>query len=90
VDNKSARGSEGEKHSQKMEEQNRNLYENKGPVFRSRIESGNVTENKDSYRLKSGNVVEKKHVNRKARVTSRPDLWYENVSSVDPAHVACQ
>ncbi len=49
-----------ERNSSKLDELCGNVYENKGPAFHGREESGNVVENKDSYALKSGNVVEKK------------------------------
>ena len=40
-----------------MTERRRNVYENKGPVFHSPMESGNVIENKDSYALKAGMLL---------------------------------
>jgi hypothetical protein len=49
-----------ERDASKLGELCGNVYENKGPVFHGREESGNVIENKGSYALKSGNVVEKK------------------------------
>jgi hypothetical protein len=53
-------GGERKKNSLKLNEQRGNVYENKGPLWKTDWQSGNVTENKASYALKSGNVVEKK------------------------------
>jgi hypothetical protein len=49
MDNKSATGRERKKNFSKVNEQRGNVYENKGPVFHSRKQSGNVIENKASY-----------------------------------------
>ena len=40
-----------------MNERCGNLYENKGPAFRSLGKSGNVRENKGGYALKAGMLV---------------------------------
>src|SRR5208337_1120636 len=39
-----------------------NLYENKGPAFRSLGKSGNVLENKRSYALKAGMFLKTKRI----------------------------
>ena len=57
-----------------MTERRRNVYENKGPVFHSPMESGNVIENKDSYAFKVGMLLKTQHVSLKSRVFSRPSL----------------
>jgi aminoglycoside phosphotransferase family enzyme len=44
----------------KVNDQSRNIYENKGSIFNMAWQSGNVIENKDSYELLSGNVYENK------------------------------
>jgi hypothetical protein len=41
----------------KVNEQSRNVYENKGPGFHRPRQSGNVTENKDSYELLAGMLL---------------------------------
>jgi hypothetical protein len=45
---------EKRKNSLKLKELRGNVYENKGPAFRSPGRSGNVIENKGSYALKPG------------------------------------
>jgi hypothetical protein len=60
MDNKSATGRERKENSSKVNEQRGNVYENKGPLWKTGWQGGNVIENKASYALKSGNVVEKK------------------------------
>jgi hypothetical protein len=60
MDNKSATGRERKKNSSKVNEQRGNVYENKGPLWKTGWKSGNVIENKASCALKGGNVVEKK------------------------------
>jgi hypothetical protein len=37
-----------------VNEQHGNVYENKGPLWKKRWLSGNVVENKGTYRLKAG------------------------------------
>jgi hypothetical protein len=49
------------KNSLKMKKRRGNVYENKGPVFRSPEGSGNVIENKGSYALKPG-ILLKTHM----------------------------
>jgi hypothetical protein len=49
-----------------MNERSWNVYENKGSVFNSLMESGNVVENKDSYALKAGILLKTQHVSRKS------------------------
>jgi hypothetical protein len=44
----------------KVNERGGNIYENKGPVFHSPRQSGNVKENKASYALKAGMLVKRK------------------------------
>jgi hypothetical protein len=46
----------------KMKQRCRNVYENKGSVFRRPGKSGNVTENKGSYALKAGMLLKRKEV----------------------------
>ena len=48
---------EERKSSLKMKDRRGNVYENKGPTFRSPLRSGNVVENKDSYALKPGMLL---------------------------------
>jgi hypothetical protein len=45
---------EERENSPKIKEQSGNVYENKGPAFRSPFRSWNVIENKSSYALKPG------------------------------------
>jgi hypothetical protein len=47
-DNKSVIAGEEKKNSSKMNEQRGNVYENKGPLWKTRCQSGNVSENKGS------------------------------------------
>jgi hypothetical protein len=60
MDNKSATGRKRKKNSLEVKGRTRNVYENKGPLWKTEWQSGNVIENKASYALKSGNVVENK------------------------------
>jgi hypothetical protein len=46
-----------ERDSSKLGELCGNVYENKGPAFHGRQESGNVIENKASYALKAGMLL---------------------------------
>jgi len=45
-----------------MTDRSGNVYENKGLVFHSPMESGNVIENKDSYQLRAGILLKTQHV----------------------------
>jgi hypothetical protein len=49
-----------------MKERSWNVYENKGSVIHSSMESGNVVENKYSYALKAGMLLKTQHVSRKS------------------------
>jgi len=51
-----------ERDSSKFGELCGNVYENKGPVFHGRDESGNVVENKGSYAVKAGMLLKRKDV----------------------------
>jgi hypothetical protein len=46
----------------KVKERSGNVYENKGSVFHSPRQSGNVTENKDTYEFKAGMLLKGKVV----------------------------
>ena len=46
----------------KMNERRGNVYENKGPLWKTRAGSGNVAENKGSYASKAGMSLKRKEV----------------------------
>jgi hypothetical protein len=51
-----------------MKERSGNVHENKGPVFHSPVESGNIVENKDSYAFKAGMLLKTQHVSRAVHI----------------------
>ncbi|MGA9056791.1 MAG: hypothetical protein WB763_09810 [Terriglobia bacterium] len=64
MDNKSATGRERKKNSSKVNEQRGNVYENKGPLWKTDWQSGNVIENKGTYALKAGMLLKIQVVSR--------------------------
>jgi hypothetical protein len=54
TDTKSAIWPEARKNSSKLNELLGNVYENKGPLWKTWSRSGNVTENKGTYSSKAG------------------------------------
>ena len=48
--------------TQKVKEQSGNVYENKGPLWRTRAQSWNVHENKGTYKSKAGMLLKTKDV----------------------------
>ena len=60
-----------------MTDRSGNVYENKGLVFHSPMESGNVIENKDSYQLRSGILLKTQHVSGKSPSRS---VWHDGPS----------
>jgi hypothetical protein len=54
TDNKSGVAGEARKNSLKLTEQRGNLYENKGPLWKTGWQSGNVVENKGTYDFRAG------------------------------------
>jgi hypothetical protein len=49
-----------ERDSSKLDERRGNVHENKGPLWKTRQQSGNDTENKGSYALKAGMLLKRK------------------------------
>jgi hypothetical protein len=64
MDNKSVIGWERRKNSSKLNEQRGNVYENKGPLWKTGWQSGNVIENKGTYAFKAGMLLKIKVVSR--------------------------
>jgi hypothetical protein len=62
MDNKSATGREREENSSKVNEQCGNVYEKKGPLWKTGWKSGNVTENKGTYAFRAGILLKRKDV----------------------------
>jgi hypothetical protein len=62
MDNKSAIGRERKKNSSKVKERRGNVYENKGPLWKTGWQSGNVVENKGTYAFKAGTLLKIKVV----------------------------
>jgi hypothetical protein len=53
-DKKSGIAGEAKNNSLKLNEQSRDVYENKGPLWKTGWQSGNVVENKGTYESEAG------------------------------------
>jgi len=62
TDSKSESGRETKKEFLKMKEQSGNVYENKGPLWKTGWQSGNLIESKGTYGLKAGMLLKTKDV----------------------------
>jgi hypothetical protein len=62
TDTKSEPGSERKKEFLKMNDRRGNVYENKGPLWKTGSQSGNLIENKGAYELKAGMLLKRKEV----------------------------
>jgi hypothetical protein len=71
-DKESVLAGEAKKNSLKLNERRGNVYENKGPLWKTRRLSRNVYENKGGWPLKAGMLLKRKVVEMRCRGAGFP------------------